>query len=201
MGKLYVVGLTGPTGAGKTTVSRLLAQKGFRVIDADLVARQAVMPETTCLAEITRAFGEAVINADGSLDRRALGGIVFGNRDKLSLLEGILFPSIIHEIERQLQQCEREGKRLVILDAPTLFESGADALCDSVLVVTAPKNARLTRIMLRDNLSCEQALQRVAAQKDDAFYLSRANYVVDNGAGQPDYPALLDWLKRVGGAT
>ncbi len=197
MGKLIVVGLTGPTGAGKTTVSKLLAQNGYRVIDADLVSREVVMPGTPCLAEIRCVYGEAVINEDGTLNRRALGGIVFADKQKLRQLEEILYPSIIGRINEMLKQCEQEGEQVVILDAPTLFESGANSLCDYILVVMAPQSARLMRIMARDNLTLEQAMQRILAQQSEDFYIKRADYVVDNGAANPDYPALLTWLKEI----
>ncbi len=197
MGKMIIVGLTGPTGAGKTTVSRLLMQNGYRIIDADLVAREVVLPGTPCLVEIKNVFGQQVVNEDGSLNRRALGAVVFSDKQKLKQLEAILFPAIIARIGEILKKCEQEGETLVILDAPTLLESGADSLCDYVVVVMAPQSARLMRIIARDNLTFEQAMQRINAQQSDAFYLDRADYVVDNGTPDPDYAALLGWLKQI----
>lgn len=197
MGKLIIVGLTGPTGAGKTTVSKLLTQNGYRIIDADLVAREVVLPGTPCLVEIKNVFGQQVVNEDGSLNRRALGAVVFSDKQKLKQLEGILFPAIIARIGEMLKKCEQEGETLVILDAPTLLESGADSLCDYVVVVMAPQSARLMRIIARDNLTFEQAMQRINAQQSDDFYLDSADYVVDNGTSDPDYAALLGWLKQI----
>ncbi len=197
MGKLIIVGLTGPTGAGKTTVSRLLTQNGYHIIDADLVAREVVMPGTPCLVEIMNVFGQQVVNEDGTLNRRALGAVVFSDKQRLKQLEGILFPAIITRIGEMLKKCEQEGETLVILDAPTLLESGADSLCDYVVVVMAPQSARLMRIIARDNLTFEQAMQRINAQQSDAFYLDSADYVVDNGTPDPDYAALLGWLKQI----
>ncbi len=197
MGKLIIVGLTGPTGAGKTTVSKLLTQNGYRIIDADLVAREVVLPSTPCLVEIKNVFGQQVVNEDGSLNRRALGAVVFSDKQKLKQLEGILFPAIIARIGEMLKKCEQEGETLVILDAPTLLESGADSLCDYVVVVMAPQNARLMRIIARDNLTFEQGMQRINAQQSDDFYLDSADYVVDNGTSDPDYAALLGWLKQI----
>ncbi len=197
MGRLYVVGLTGPTGAGKTTVSRFLAQNGYPVIDADIVAREAVLPNTRCLKEIRQTFGEAVIHPDGSLNRRALGDIVFADNIRLKQLEQILYPGIIVRIDDRLKQYRQDGVPVVILDAPTLFESGADSLCGRIIVVMAPRKTRITRIMARDNLSEKQAMERVTAQQSDAFYLDRADYVVDNTTAVPDYTALLDWLAGI----
>lgn len=196
MGKLIIVGLTGPTGAGKTTVSKLLTQNGYRIIDADLVAREVVLPGTPCLAEIQNVFGQVVVNEDGTLNRRALGAVVFADKQKLKQLEGILYPAILARINEMLAQCEQEGETLVILDAPTLLESGADSLCDYIIVVMAPQSARLMRIIARDNLTFEQAMQRISAQQGDSFYLASADYVVDNGTPSPDYGALLGWLKH-----
>ncbi len=197
MGKLIVVGLTGPTGAGKTTVSRLLTQSGYHIIDADGVAREVVLPGTPSLNEIRHEFGESVINEDGTLNRRALGAVVFADKQKLKKLEALLFPAILSRINELLTLCEQEGKKLVVLDAPTLFESGANSLCDYVIVVMAPQNARIMRIIARDNLTFDQAMQRVYAQQNDAYYLDRADYVVDNGIPAPDYSALLLWLNQI----
>lgn len=197
MGRLYVVGLTGPTGAGKTTVSRFLAQNGYPVIDADIVAREAVLPNTRCLQEIRQTFGEAVIHPDGSLNRRALGDIVFADNIRLKQLEQILYPGIIARIDDRLKQYRQDGVPVVILDAPTLFESGADSMCGRIIVVMAPRKTRIARIMARDNLSEKQAMERITAQHNDAFYLDRADYVVDNTTAVPDYTALLDWLAGI----
>lgn len=197
MARQKVIGLTGPTGAGKTTVSKVLAQNGYSIIDADQVARKAVLPGSECLMKITEVFGKDVLNFDRSLNRQALGHIVFSNKDKLRHLEGIIFPYIILEIQQLIQQSEERGTPIVILDAPTLFESGCDKLCDEVIVVIAPTNARLLRIVSRDGITFEQAMQRISSQHDDAFYTERADFVVDNAKPQADYSNLLNWLSSL----
>lgn len=194
MARQKVIGLTGPTGAGKTTVSKVLAQNGYFIIDADQVARKVVLPGSECLLKIAEVFGGEVLNLDQSLNRQALGGIVFSNKDKLKQLEGIIFPYIIRDIQQMIKQSEEQGNHIVILDAPTLFESGCDKLCDKVIVVIAPLNARLMRIVSRDSITFEQAMQRISAQQNDAFYTQRADFVVDNAKPQADYSSLLSWL-------
>ncbi len=200
MVKQKIVGLTGPTGAGKTTVSKLLAENGYEIIDADLSARRVVLPGSPCLGRIAEAFSTDILNADGTLNRRALGQLVFADNTRLKQLEAIIYPYIIKDINLLIADSARQGHKLVVLDAPTLFESGCDKLCDKVMVVIAPLTARLMRIMSRDNISYEQAMQRISSQQSDEFYVSRADYVVDNANPKPDYSDLLSWLQALADA-
>lgn len=180
MNNCKVVGLTGQTGAGKSTVSRLLAQQGFPVIDCDEVSRYVVANEKRCLADLALTFSIAILEADGTLNRKRLGNIVFGNPDRLARLNEIIFPYIRAEIDRRLTAFAETGAALVILDAPTLFESGADAVCDAVVSVIAPVEQRLNRIIVRDHLSDDEARQRIASQQPDEFYASRSKLVLQN---------------------
>lgn len=194
MQNMIVVGLTGPTGAGKTTVSRYIEAAGIPVVDADRAAREVVLPGTRGLARISEEFGETVLCADGTLNRAALGNIVFSDARKKNVLEHILYPEILALIDRRLARLEQAGERIAVLDAPTLFESGADKGCDYVLVVTAPRGQRLARIIERDGLSEPAALARMSAQQPEAFYERRADFVVRNADTGISYGPVLDWL-------
>ena len=165
----FVLGLTGQTGAGKSTVSETLRQEGIAVIDADLVARQVVLPGMPALVRLRETFGEEIIR-EGALDRKKLGGIVFADPERLRTLNEIMLPVICEEIKRQMAQLFSQGRDVVVLDAPTLFESGADQMCQEICAVIAPEEDRCRRIMARDGLSYEQAMDRIHSQPGDDFF-------------------------------
>ncbi len=178
---IYTVGLTGMSGAGKTTACRVFAECGFGIIDCDEVARYVVEPGRPALDVIAERFGRNVLLADGSLDRRKLGSIVFNDKNALEELNGIIYPFITYHIIEQLCSLAERGK-LFLLDAPTLFESGADRLCDTVVCVTADKEQCAQRIMKRDSITAEQARARLNSQHDAQFYISRSRYGAVNGS-------------------
>ena len=161
---IMVVGLTGQTGAGKSTVSKIFASNGFAVIDADHVARQVVEKGTKCLDEIIDFFGEGVVCEDGTLNRKALAAIVFSDKAKLETLNTITYPYITGEILRQIRVHSMKGEKLILLDAPTLFESRADDFCEIIISVLADADIREKRIISRDGLTQEQARKRMNSQ-------------------------------------
>ncbi|MCL2033605.1 MAG: dephospho-CoA kinase [Oscillospiraceae bacterium] len=179
--KAIVVGLTGQTGAGKTSVSTLLSRLGFIIIDADSIARDVVEKGEQCLAEIAYEFGMEILNDDGTLNRQMLAEIAFKNRHKLSRLNQITHPHILSEIKMQIEFFTKSGSQVIFLDAPTLFESGADSLCDCVVSVIAPKKIRAKRIIARDKITEDEALTRISAQHGDSYYTRRSSLVIDNG--------------------
>lgn len=186
MTKILVAGLTGQTGAGKSSVAAILRAENLAVIDADDVSRYVVIHNKALLMELTINFGVTILNADGTLNRKRLGNIVFGDKEKLKKLNKIIFPFIITEIMRRIDDLRGIGERLVILDAPTLFESGADKVCDMIAVVTAPLDERLNRIVIRDRLSDEEARARVRSQPEVEFYTERADYIIENDGSEGD---------------
>lgn len=186
MNKTMIVGLTGQTGAGKTTVSDFLRRKEAAIIDADEVARYVTVQIKDCMMDLALAFGITILNGDGSLNRRTLGKIVFGNREKLDQLNAVIFPYITNEILRRIEEYKAQEIPLVFLDAPTLFEGGVDKYCDLVVSVVCPKEERLKRIMERDNLSVEDAEARIASQHDDNYYTSRSWHVIVNDSTKND---------------
>lgn len=186
MKNIKVVGLTGQTGAGKSSVSKIIRAQGIEVIDCDIVSREVVANEKRCVADLALEFSITILNMDGTLNRKRLGSIVFGDKAKLEKLNEIIFPYIKEYIYRRIEELEQEGRDIVVLDAPTLFESGIDAECDFVISVIAPEKQRLNRIVIRDHLSDEEARKRMASQHNDEFYTSRSQLVIVNDGDQHD---------------
>ena len=175
-----VIGLTGQSGAGKTTVSRVFSQNGFAVIDADIISREVTQKGQPCLTELSEAFGSDLINSDGTLTRQRLGSIVFSDREKLRQLNGIIYPYIIYRIISRIDELSEEGRELILLDAPTLFEANADDLCDLIISVTADESIRMSRIIARDNITPEAAKKRFESQYSEHFFVNHSDFVIIN---------------------
>ena len=190
MSHAVIVGLTGQTGAGKSTVSAIFAEQGFALIDADQISRYVTQPGMPCLAELFDFFGEEIRDADGSLNRKALAKIAFTNKQKLESLNSICHPFITEEIVARIDRFRDEGKRLILLDAPTLFESRASDLCDLIISVLADAPLRLQRIMQRDSLTEQAARERMGAQLPESFFVEHSDYLIRNNADQTALCAL-----------
>ena len=180
--KRIVIGMTGPTGSGKSTVGRLLCERGFKIVDADKVARRVTEKGSPALCELCCAFGDDILLDSGELDRKELAKRAFADSDSLATLNSITHPAIIGLIEQEIAQLANQGERKIILDAPQLFEAGADKLCGFVLSVLADRETRLDRIMARDSISREQANARINAQKSDEFFVENSDFVIYNNA-------------------
>ncbi len=177
MRRPYVIGLTGNIACGKSLVLRELAALGAETIDADQVARDVMAPGSSVLEAITETFGPDVLRPDGTLDRRALGAIVFRDPEALRRLEAITHPVIVAEIRRRVEESNR---RVVVIDAIKLFESSLASDCDEVWVVTCRPEQQLARLIARDALSEEEALARIRAQPPQEEKIARADRVIDN---------------------
>ena len=175
----YVLGLTGPTGAGKSIFAQCAASRGFNVIDCDISARQAVKKGTAGLSALVCAFGEEILKDNGELDRKKLAEIAFSSKENTELLNKTLLPHICEIVKSEI------SGDYVLLDAPTLFESGINAVCNATAAVTAPIDLRKSRIINRDGLSGAQADARIGAGKSDEFYYENADRVFIN-AGDID---------------
>lgn len=204
MRRFLLVGLTGSIATGKSTVSRMLAHLGARVIDADLLAREVVMPGQAAYARIVEEFGPAVVQADGSLDRKALGAIVFGDASRRKSLEEITHPAIGLRQQRILSVLDEEAfEGIVIWDAALLFEGGGAGKMDRVVVVYADGETERRRLMERDGLSEEDARARIESQMPVAEKAKLADHVIDNSGSREEterqvrtvYGALLAELK------
>ena len=176
---MFVVGITGGIGSGKSAVTDQLETLDITVVDADKVARVVVEPGTSGLAAIVEHFGEDILLADGGLDRAALRKIVFDNPDERKVLEGITHPRIRDEIARQLSEA---SSPYVVLSSPLLLESGQNTFADYVVVVDVPEEVQIRRTMARDNNSETLVKQIMAAQLDRQTRLSRADTSITNDA-------------------
>jgi len=173
-----VIGLTGPTGAGKSTVAAAFEKAGCIIIDADVIARQAVT-NADCIASLKAEYGNDIISEDGGLNRRLLAQRAFSNPQSAARLNEITHPIIINQIIQQIAVYQQSGAKVIVLDAALLFESGADSLCTATVAVTAPVEVRLGRIMNRDSISLELAKARIGAQQENFYYHKRAQYFFD----------------------
>lgn len=171
--KKTIIGLTGPSGAGKSVVASVAEGLGFFVVDCDTVARCAVEDENLLFA-LCEAFGRDIIK-NGQLDRRELALRAFSSADNTALLNRLTLPVITEYIEKMI-----EGKNAVLLDAPTLFESGLDKRCDLVVGVLADKDTRRERIVARDSLTERDADARMKAAKTDEFFRFRCDLLLIN---------------------
>ncbi|MBM6924758.1 dephospho-CoA kinase [Pseudoflavonifractor phocaeensis] len=177
------IGITGPTGAGKTTALHALAELGAHIIDADQVYHQLLAGSVPMRRALLDRFGVSIREADGEIDRKALGAIVFADPNALSDLNAITHRFVGDEIASQSAQAEREGRPAVAIDAIALIESGIGAECDAVVGVLAPKEVRIRRIMAREGISEAYARKRVEAQQGDGFYRIHCTHILENGEG------------------
>ena len=168
------IGLTGPTGAGKSTVSLAAESMGFQVINCDVIARKATEKGSMGLLKLAAVFGEDILNPDDTLNRKALASKAFSSKENTQLLNKTLLPYVVKLVDSEIVSDK------VLLDAPTLFESGISSQCDFTVAVLADEKIRLDRIIKRDNISLEDAILRMSAGKDDEFYISNADYILYN---------------------
>lgn len=175
------IGLTGGIATGKSTVSSLLVKKGALLVDADAIARDVMLPGNPVLAAVTASFGQGILHEDGTLDRKKLGSIVFGDKKALETLNSISHPEIRKEIRKQMLELETTfPERLVVVDIPLLYESGLESIFEQVWVVYAPRHIQKERLMSRDLLSDGQAEARLQSQMDIEVKRSLADQVIDN---------------------
>lgn len=189
-----VVGLTGPTGSGKSTVAARFAAAGFVIVDADRIAREAVAPGSALLPVLADAFGAEILRPDGSLDRAALARVAFATAENTARLNAITHPTIVAAIKAEIEAADG---RPVLLDAPQLFEGGCESLCTVTLGVLADRDVRLSRIMRRDGLSEEDARRRMDAQPDDDFYRQNCDAVLYNNGEKSELVRAADaWIRQ-----
>jgi dephospho-CoA kinase len=175
----YVIGLTGNIATGKSTVGRMLAQRGAEHIDADRLAHQVMAQGTDAWEQIVRAFGREILRPDGEIDRARLGAIVFSDDRALARLERIVHPPVI---ARTRVLIERSNAPVVVVEAIKLIESGMVAqLCDALWVVTAPRDVQIERLVVERGLSQEDAVARVDVQPPQSDKAAHADVVIDNG--------------------
>ena len=181
---MKILGLTGPSGAGKGEVGAILRARGLAVIDTDRVYHELLAPPSPCLDALVEAFGRDILTADGTLDRATLATLVFADTDEArarhQALNRITHRFVAERTNELLDGFRAEGYRAAVIDAPLLLEAGMDAICDAVIAVLADREVRLERLLTRDGKSREALVARLDAQPDDNFYRERAQFVIEN---------------------
>jgi dephospho-CoA kinase len=186
------VGLTGGIGAGKSTVARLLAERGAIVLDADLAARAVVEPGTDGLAEVVRAFGDGMLREDGSLDRAALAAVVFTDEEQLKRLNAIVHPRVRAWMAAQVAEVPQGA--VVVQDVPLLVEGGSRRLFDFIVVVDADDETRIKRLVVDRGMTEDEARSRIAAQASRAERNAAADRIIDNSGGRTELATAVSEL-------
>lgn len=195
---MKIFGLTGPSGSGKAVVGAAFSARGIPVLDTDAVYHAWIEKPSACTEELSKAFGETVLNADGSINRRALAAIVFADDEKkqerLNTLNRITHRYVLESCDAWLAEQSKSGVCAAVIDAPLLIEAGLHLTVDSVIAVLAPRGVRLARIMKRDGISENAAKARISSQKPDAFYREHADFVFVNDGSLDDADRFVEGI-------
>jgi dephospho-CoA kinase len=199
-GKIRIIGLTGGIATGKSTVGRFFAERGIPVIDADQLAREAVMPGAPAREQIVELFGREIVTQDGLLDRKQLGALVFSDPVKRRQLEAILHPEIRKLADERISRAAASGHQRVIYMAPLLIEAGATDRVDAVWVVTVRPEVQLERLMQRDGINREQAEQIIDSQMPLSEKERCGSVVIDNSGTEEQTREILEtvWAEETG---
>ena len=194
---MILVGLTGGVATGKSTVAKMFNQGGAAVINADLLARQVVEPGKPAWRAIVKLFGKIVLNQDRSLDRQALGSIVFHNPKKRRQLERIIHPRVAREQQRLVRRITtRNPHAVVVYEVPLLFEAGVNKRVDKIIVVTADRETQIARLKKRSGLSRAEALRRISSQMPLAKKIKQADHVLNGTFPRPSLRKQVDQLLK-----
>lgn len=178
---MKIIGITGSSGAGKTTVSKILNEReNVKVIDADKVVKEMSIPGAEYLNAIKETFGEEVLLADGNLNRKLLANKIYNDNNSREKLNNLTFKYVVDEILKRIKNIDDEKIQIVIIDAPLLFESGLEKYCDSVVALIADKKLKIKRICQRDNIDEKTAESRLNIQHEDSYYTERSDFVIVN---------------------
>ncbi|MBE6681736.1 MAG: dephospho-CoA kinase [Ruminococcaceae bacterium] len=192
---LLTVGLTGQSGAGKGEFARIFKSfEGVYHLDTDTTAREVVEKGKPCLEELCGYFGKTILNEDASLNRKMLAEIAFSDEEKHEKLNSITHHYIMEEIKKWLYDVEKDGARVAVIDAPLLFESGADSLCDITVGITAPYATRLKRIMKRDGIDKKSACLRLDSQPKDDFFEEKCDFILANNGSLKSFSTKANLL-------
>lgn len=181
---MKVIGITGSSGSGKSTITRILGEElKAKTIYADTIVKQMQKKGNEYFVKITELFGNEILDKEGEINRPKLSEIVFTDNMKREELNNLTKKYVAEEIKKQIQEADSE---YVLIDAPLLIETGLNKYCDIVIAVVSNKNIQIKRICMRDNISEEKALERINAQPNNEFYKKYANYIVENNGGNYD---------------
>ena len=200
---IRVIGLTGGIATGKSSVARFFTERGIPVIDADRLARDAVLPGSPALEQIITLLGREVLTRDGELDRKRLGGLIFSDPGKRRQLEGILHPEIRKKAEERIAQAAAAGHQRLIYMAPLLIEAGATERVDDIWVVTVRPEIQLERLMQRDSINREQAQRMIDSQMPLSEKERYGSVVIDNSGTEAETRMVLEtvWAKETGSSN
>lgn len=176
---MLVLGLTGNIGCGKSSVSTIFMENNIKVVDADIVARQ-IFDDKGLLNEVFSTFGKSIINQDGSLNRRALGNIVFNDDEKLILLNNLTHPKIKQKILSKVEEYKNQGEKIVVIDAALLIEDDYIPYIQKLILITCREDIQINRIIARDNCTKEEAISRINSQMSQEDKKKFADYIIDN---------------------
>ncbi len=191
---INVIGITGPSGSGKSVLCTYLEKRNIPMIDADAVYHSLLVAGSDCTNALSTEFGAQILDESGVPDRKKLGAIVFSSAERLEKLNEIVLGFVLVEIRKIIAGFEKDGHKNVLVDAPTLIESGFSKECDTVISVIAPKDVRVERICKRDGITVEKAKQRIDAQPNDDFYKSNSNYLLVNDNRNDEFYSRADDL-------
>jgi len=191
----FVLGITGSIATGKSTVVNIFKEYGFPVVDADIIAREVVKPNTAGLKKVVETFGSSVLCSDGSLNRKQLGQIIFNDAKKRQTLNALLAPFLQEAIIEQIKRAS-DTSSLVIADIPLLYEAGYDKYMDQVAVVYIPEDLQVQRLMKRDRITEKEAQKKVASQLSIEEKKKRADIIFDNQESLSSIrQQIFSWLK------
>ena len=177
---MKVIGLTGGSGSGKTTAAGFIREMGIKVVDADSIARDITVKGSPAIGRLVDAFGSGILLSDGNLDRKSMADRIFSDPKSRAILESIVTEGVIEKIKSVIEEERAAGIPVLVIDAPTLFETGADALCDKVWLVTASEAVRLKRLSKRDGISEKSLKARINGQLSEEEKASRSDVVIEN---------------------
>lgn len=175
-----VIGLTGGIATGKSTISSILKELGAYIVDADIIARSVVQKGEKAYNEIVQHFGRKILMANGEINRKKLGHIVFSDSEKLKLLNQITHPEIIGRIKDKVEEYKDVGAKVIVIDAAILIEVGLDWYCDSIWLVSVDKETQIRRLMERDKFAYSDALNRINSQYTNERKSQFADVIIDN---------------------
>ena len=191
---MRTIGLTGSIACGKSNVSAALRELGAAVVDGDLLSRELTAPGGKALPAIRQAFGGGVFHGDGTLNRRALGDMVFASGEDRARLDSLMQPLLRSLILRRMEEARAGGAKICVLDMPLLYEAGLDALCDTVWCVHLPRDEQIRRLMARDGLTLPQAEARLRSQLSSDEKAARARVVIDTSGSIDETRAMIPAL-------
>ncbi len=177
-----IIGLTGQSGAGKSTAAGYFLSKGAAVINADLIVKELYQSNSPCVKALAAVFGKDIIDTDGTPNRPLLAKRAFSSKENTEMLNSVVHPFVIALLLKKIKTAAKSGSKLIVFDAPQLFESNIDVLCDCIISVVASRQKRIERICKRDLITVLAAEQRINAQYSESFFIENSDYIIENNS-------------------